>query len=184
MQNVYCRVFHCVRELRLLVFYVTCNDISVIYVYVTSQMYSGLNKKLFLRSGSQRHRYFAGFLTCPSYTDTGPSFLYGDSNTPPNLVAFYDTLVIRGSILDLNPRPPNGGIVFAMRNESTMVNSRTIQILYCFTLHCMIRLFIWFDCSVVRLTYIDIYTDIPPWGPGGLSRKCVLRIPMRVVNGD
>ena len=24
-----------------------------------------------------------GSLTCPSYTDTGPTFLYGDSNTPP-----------------------------------------------------------------------------------------------------
>ena len=33
-----------------------------------------------------------GSLTYPSYTDTGPPFLYGDSNTPPNLVAFYDTL--------------------------------------------------------------------------------------------
>ena len=25
---------------------------------------------------------------------------------------------------------------------------------------------------------------LPPWGPGGLSRECVLRIPMRVVKGD
>ena len=24
----------------------------------------------------------------------------------------------------------------------------------------------------------------PPWGPGGLSRECILRIPMRVVKGD
>ena len=24
----------------------------------------------------------------------------------------------------------------------------------------------------------------PPWGPGGLSRECVLRIPMRVVKGE
>ena len=24
-----------------------------------------------------------GSLTCPSYTDTGPTFLYGDSDTPP-----------------------------------------------------------------------------------------------------
>ena len=24
----------------------------------------------------------------------------------------------------------------------------------------------------------------PPWGPGGLSRECVLRNPMRVVKGD
>ena len=24
-----------------------------------------------------------GSLMCPSYTDTGPTFLYGDSDTPP-----------------------------------------------------------------------------------------------------
>ena len=33
-----------------------------------------------------------GSWKCPSYTDTGPPFLYGDTYTPPNLVAFYDTL--------------------------------------------------------------------------------------------
>ena len=27
-----------------------------------------------------------GSLTCPSYTDTGPPFLYGDPDTPPQLV--------------------------------------------------------------------------------------------------
>ena len=26
-----------------------------------------------------------GSLTCPSYTDTGPPFLYGDSDTPPQI---------------------------------------------------------------------------------------------------
>ena len=30
----------------------------------------------------------------------------------------------------------------------------------------------------------DITFHFPPWGPGGLSRECVLRIPMRVVKGD
>ena len=48
-------------------------------------------KKLDLRSGSQRHRHFVGFFNGarPS-TDKGPAFLYGDSDTPPHLVAFYD----------------------------------------------------------------------------------------------
>ena len=32
-----------------------------------------------------------GSLTCPPYTDTGPPFLYGESDTPSHLVAFYDT---------------------------------------------------------------------------------------------
>ena len=29
-------------------------------------------------------------LTCLSYTDTGPPVLYGDSDTPPHFIAFYD----------------------------------------------------------------------------------------------
>ena len=56
-----------------------------------------------------------GPLTCPSYTDTGPPFLYGDSDTPPHLVAFYDTLGIRRTYSRLNPPPPprrpHGGVV-------------------------------------------------------------------------
>ena len=31
-----------------------------------------------------------GSLTARPSTDTGPLFLYGDSDTPPHLVAFYD----------------------------------------------------------------------------------------------
>ena len=27
-------------------------------------------------------------------------------------------------------------------------------------------------------------SGVPPWGPEGFSRECVLRIPMRVVKGD
>ena len=44
----------------LLVFNVTCNDISVIYVTV-HRCADGLKKKLDLQSGSQRHRLFVGF---------------------------------------------------------------------------------------------------------------------------
>ena len=52
-------------------------------------------------------------------------------------------------------------IVFAMRNESTMVNSKIIQIVYyCLTLQCMIQLFMLFDRHEVRLMYIDINIDI------------------------
>ena len=47
-----------------------------------------------------------GSLTCPSYTDTVPPFLYGDSDTPPHLVAFYDTPGIRRTYSRLNPPPP------------------------------------------------------------------------------
>ena len=47
-------------------------------------------------------------LTCPSKTNTGPTFLYGDSDIPPQLVAFYDTLGIRRSHSRLNPRALTG----------------------------------------------------------------------------
>ena len=47
-------------------------------------------------------RPFSRFLR-PS-TDTGPPFLYGDSDTVPDLVAFYDTLGYGGHIFHLNPR--------------------------------------------------------------------------------
>ena len=45
-----------------------------------------------------------GSLTCPFLTDTGPSFLYGDSDTPPNLIALYDTLGIRRTYSRLKVR--------------------------------------------------------------------------------
>ena len=72
------------------VFNVTTNDISVIYV-TAHRCAGGLKKKLDLRSGSQRHRHFVGFFNVPVLApDTGPPFLYGDSDTPPHLVVFYD----------------------------------------------------------------------------------------------
>ena len=52
-------------------------------------------------------------------------------------------------------------VVFAIRNESTMVNSRYIQILYyCFTLQRMIQLSSRMDSLVVSVTHIDIDMDI------------------------
>ena len=52
-------------------------------------------------------------------------------------------------------------IVFTMRNKSTMVNSKKIQILYyCLTLQYMIQQSIRFDRHEVRLTYTDINMDI------------------------
>ena len=47
----------------------------------------------------------------PSYTDTGPPFLYGDSDTPPHLVAFYDTLGIRRMYSRLKPPAASRGRV-------------------------------------------------------------------------
>ena len=49
-----------------------------------------------------------GSLMCPSYIGTGPPFLYGDSDTPSHLVAFYDTLGIRRTYSRLKHPPPPG----------------------------------------------------------------------------
>ena len=48
-------------------------------------------------------------LTCPSYTDTGPTFLYGDSDTPSLKSPSTTCWGYGGRILDLNPRRPHGG---------------------------------------------------------------------------
>ena len=59
-----------------LLFNVTINDISVIYMYVTAhRCVGGLKKKLDLRSGSQRHRHLVGFFNVPSkHRHGGPPF--------------------------------------------------------------------------------------------------------------
>ena len=73
-----------------------------------------------------------GSLTCPSYTDTGPPFLYGDSDTPPHLVAFYDTLGIRRMYSRLKPPAPSRGtesFYEKVRNIRNLSHSRGIRTL-------------------------------------------------------
>ena len=41
-----------------------------------------------------------GSLTCPSYTDKGPPFVYDDSDTPPHLVPFTTRWGYGGRILE------------------------------------------------------------------------------------
>ena len=60
-----------------------------------------------------------GSLTCPSYTDTGPPFSYGDSDIPPHLVAFYDTLGIRRTYCWLKPPPSSRGIYIQGYNTNS-----------------------------------------------------------------
>ena len=70
-------------------FYVTCNDISVIYV--TAQICSGLKKKLYLRAGSQRNLHFVGFFNVPVLHRHGQARIWGGGgrrgvrNHPPPL---------------------------------------------------------------------------------------------------
>ena len=64
----------------------------------------GLKKKLYLRSGSQRHRHFVGFFNVPVLHRHGTTLLYGYSEKPPHVVAFYDTLV--GTLMSKRPYRP------------------------------------------------------------------------------
>ena len=93
-------------------FNVTINDISVIYV--TAHRCAGeLKKKLDLRSGSQRHRHFVGFLNVSVQAPTRGQ--YGYSEKQPNLVAFYDTLGIRTTDSRLYPWVVKGGLLLRIR---------------------------------------------------------------------
>ena len=95
-----------------LVFYVTFNDISVIYVTATDmQAYWRRSCTYMYGRGPNAIDISHCSLTCPSYTDKGPSFLYGDSDTPPHLVAFYDTLGRRRMYSRLKPPASSRGSI-------------------------------------------------------------------------
>ena len=67
-----------------------------------------------------------GSLTCLSYTDTGLPFLYGDSDTPPHLVAFYDTLGIRRTYSRLKPPASSRGVSYS-KNKSILEWTYKVQ---------------------------------------------------------
>ena len=85
-----------------LLFNVTINDISVIHV-TAHRCAGGMKKKLYPRSGSRRHRHFVGFFNMPVQAPTRDQPFYTVIHTAP-LVAFYDTLGIRGTHSRLDPR--------------------------------------------------------------------------------
>ena len=69
----------------------------------------GLMKKLYLRSGSQCHRHFAGFFNVPVLHRHGTNlFIRRFRHTAP-LVAFYDTLGIRRTYSRLKPPASSRG---------------------------------------------------------------------------
>ena len=71
----------------------TCNDISV--KHVTAHRCAGGLKKLYLRSGSQRHRHFVGSFNVLVQAPARGHPFYGYSEKPPHAVAFYKTHGIR-----------------------------------------------------------------------------------------
>ena len=92
-------------------FYVTINDISVIYV-TAHRCAGGLKKKLDLRSGSQRHRHFVGFFNVPGLAPTRDHPFYTVIPTHrPIYSPFTITLGIRKTHSRLNPQGPHRGNV-------------------------------------------------------------------------
>ena len=63
--------------------------------YMWRHRCAGGLKKMYLRSSSQRHIHFAGSFNVPVLHRHGQPFSYGESDKPPHLVAFCDTLGIR-----------------------------------------------------------------------------------------
>ena len=100
---------HVIIEVKVnLVFNVTFNDISVIYV-TAHRCAGGLKKKLNLRSGSQRHRHFVGFFNVPVQAPTRDPPFYGFSEKPPHFSRLLrHAWGYGGHILDLTPRVPTG----------------------------------------------------------------------------
>ena len=97
-----------------MVFYVT---LTIFQLYISRHRCAGgLRKKLYLWSGSR-----------PS-TDTGPPFLYGDSDKPPHIAALYDTLGKRRTYSPLKPRRPHWAVENVLR----------VWVYWCFTSHATI----------------------------------------------
>ena len=115
-----------------MLFNVTINDISVIYV-TAHRCAGGLKKKLDLRSGSQRHRHFVGFFNVPVLAPTRDHPFYTVIPTHrPIKSPFTITLGIRWTHSRLNPPGPHGGImvVTAPQRLSAVVTARaTISLL-------------------------------------------------------
>ena len=118
-------------ELNLnLLFNVTINDISVIYV-TAHRCAGGLKKKLDLRSGSRRHRHFVGFFNVPVLAPTRDHPFYTVIPTHrPIKSPFTITLGIRRTHSRLNPPPgPHRGILVW---EKMLIFSLFVYCSYCY----------------------------------------------------
>ena len=78
----------------------------------------GLKKlKLYLRSGSQRNRHFAGFFNVPVLHRHGTNLVIRWFRHTAPLVAFYDMLGIRRTYYRLKPPAPSQGSVYLGSGE-------------------------------------------------------------------
>ena len=106
-----------------LLFNVTIYDISVIYV--TAHRYAGGLKKLYLRSGSQRHRHFVGFFNVPVQAPTrGQPFYTVIPRNRPIESPFTITLGIRRTHSRLNPPPPPRALMGDSRTKKNLLQFR------------------------------------------------------------
>ena len=97
-------------------FYVTINDISVIYLYVTTHRCAGGLKEVDLRSGSQRHRYFVGFFNVPVLHRHGITLFIRWFRHIAPFSRLYDSLGIQRTYSRLKPpassRGGGGGVMY------------------------------------------------------------------------
>ena len=114
-----------------LLFNVTIYDISVIYV-TAHRCAGGLKKKLYLRSGSQRHRHFVGFFNVPVQAPTRghPFHTVIPWNRPINS-HFTITLGIRRTHSRLNPPPPGPHGGFSILQGFTCRVGRALDVDTC-----------------------------------------------------
>ena len=92
-------------------FNVTINDISVIYV-TAHRCAGGLKKSWTYGRAPKRHRHFVGFFNEPVQAPTRDQPFYTVIRTHrPQLVAFYDTLGIRMTHSRLDPRDFTGKVI-------------------------------------------------------------------------
>ena len=96
---------------------VTCNDNSVIYV--TAQRSAGGLKKLNLRSGSQRHWHFVGFVNVPVQAPTrGHPFYTVIQRNRPIYSPFTTRWGYGGHFLILNSRGSHEEVTFLKQKKS------------------------------------------------------------------
>ena len=150
-------------------FYLTINEISVIYM--TAHRSVGGLEKVDLRSGSQRHRHFVGFFNLPVQSPTRGHPIYTILRNRPIKSPFKTRCGYGGHILDLTPPPPPGSSIIVLQKIDTQNNQgkvtckkleaqgpctghrSIIAILYCFS---FVELS-WIGCLTSQLTIFQSY---------------------------
>ena len=122
----------------------------------------GLKTKLYLRSGSQRHRHFAGFFNMPVLHQHGTTlFIRWFRHTAPFSRLFTKRWGYGEFILDLNPRRPHGWKLTKQNFYQTCTSNRQLshdqlaqrKTLYAYS----------FDRNAVLQSLVSIPDNVEDW---------------------